>query len=175
MDNSGAFEREAVRACARFMAAAARTAPKTRGIDNIVVSIVEDRAEIKDLSRAMLEIYKRVNRANFERDAGSIENLDTIFLAGVKDNPVGLDCGFCGSPTCKEQKAKCGFCAFNAIDLGIALGSAAAIAGNLRIDNRIMYSIGRAAMETGLFQKDVIHAAGIPLCATGKNPFFDRK
>jgi uncharacterized ferredoxin-like protein len=38
-----------------------------------------------------------------------------------------------------------------------------------------MYSIGRAAMDLGLFSKDVKQALGIPLSVTGKNPFFDRK
>ncbi len=175
MNNSDIFEQKAIKSCAGFMAAAARTAPKTCGIDNVVVRVVEDQEVIKDLIRAMREIYKRINRRTFERDSGNIENLETIFLIGVKNNPSGLNCGFCGSPTCEAQKSKGGVCAFNSIDLGIAIGSAVSIASRFHIDNRVMYSIGRAAMEMKLFGEDVVHAIGVPLSVTGKNPFFDRK
>jgi uncharacterized ferredoxin-like protein len=53
--------------------------------------------------------------------------------------------------------------------------SAVAMASGLHIDNRMMYSIGRACLDLGLFGKDVKQALGIPLSITGKNPFFDRK
>ncbi len=59
------------------------------------------------------------------------------------------------------------------IDLGIALGSAVKVASELNVDNRIMYSIGRAAMKIGLMKADEIQ--GIPLSIKGKNIFFDRK
>lgn len=42
-----------------------------------------------------------------------------------------------------------------------------------RIDNRVMYSIGAAARVSGLLNADVVF--GIPLSATSKNIFFDRK
>jgi uncharacterized ferredoxin-like protein len=38
-----------------------------------------------------------------------------------------------------------------------------------------MYSIGRACLDLGIFDKGVRQALGIPLSVTGKNPFFDRK
>jgi uncharacterized ferredoxin-like protein len=38
-----------------------------------------------------------------------------------------------------------------------------------------MFTAGRAAIDLGLFPKPVRVAHGIPLSATGKNPFFDRK
>jgi uncharacterized ferredoxin-like protein len=62
---------------------------------------------------------------------------------------------------------------FQVLDLGIALGSAVKIAGELNIDNRMMYSVGVAAKELQLMDSDVI--TGIPLPITGKNPYFDRK
>ncbi len=43
-----------------------------------------------------------------------------------------------------------------------------------RIDNRMMFSIGVAALELGWFEKGVAMALGFPLSATGKSPFFDR-
>jgi len=48
-------------------------------------------------------------------------------------------------------------------------------AADRRIDCRVMYSIGRAAVDAKLLGKEVKIAYGIPLSATGKNPFFDRK
>jgi uncharacterized ferredoxin-like protein len=63
----------------------------------------------------------------------------------------------------------------NSIDLGIAACSAAAIASNLHVDTRIMYSVGRSCLDLKLFTEDVKEALGIPLSITGKSPFFDRK
>ena len=58
------------------------------------------------------------------------------------------------------------------IDLGIALGSAVKIASDLNIDNRIFYSAGLAAIQTGIMKADEVQ--GIPLSIKGKNIFFDR-
>jgi uncharacterized ferredoxin-like protein len=68
-----------------------------------------------------------------------------------------------------------GICAFNSGDLGIALGSAVSRAADLRIDNRILFTAGKAAVELGMFGDDIRIAYGIPLSVSGKNPFFDRK
>lgn len=65
-------------------------------------------------------------------------------------------------------------CSFNSGDLGIAVGSAVSVATDHRVDNRIMYSAGKAALELGLLGDGVAIAFGVPLSATGKNPFFDR-
>jgi len=62
---------------------------------------------------------------------------------------------------------------FQAMDLGIALGSAVKLASDLSVDNRIMYTIGAAAKKSGLLDSDVI--IGIPLSVSGKNIYFDRK
>lgn len=175
MRDSGKLEKEAILDCARFMAASIRTAPKTRGVDNVVSSLVADRRTIKRLAASMRRISKMEKRPGMERDAGNIDGLTAIVLVGVRDNPAGLNCGFCGCTSCRELKATGGSCAFNSIDLGIAAGSAASVAGRLHIDNRIMHSIGRAALKLGIFPRDVRQALGIPLSVTGKNPFFDRK
>ena len=63
-------------------------------------------------------------------------------------------------------------CAFQVMDLGIALGVAAKMAGELNIDNRLMYSAGAAAMNLGLLEADMIIA--LPLSVSAKNIFFDR-
>ena len=66
-------------------------------------------------------------------------------------------------------------CTFNTGDLGIAIGSAVSVAMDHRVDNRIMYTVGQAAMELRLLGDDVPVIYGIPLSISSKNPFFDRK
>jgi len=175
MKNSNELEKSAVKDVAEFMAVAARTAPKTRGIDNIEVITIEDDATKNKLCDKMREISKRENRPSMERDANSIQDSPVILAIGVISNPAGLDCGYCGYPTCAELGRTKGVCAYNSIDLGIAIDSAAGMANSFHADNRVMYSIGRACLDLGLFSSGVKQALSIPLSVTGKNPFFDRK
>lgn len=171
---SNEAEYQALEQVANLMAAAARTAPKTRGIDNIQVLILTEQ-DVKKLIPKMLEIAKRDNRPSCERDAKTLENVKVCVVIATKIEPVGLNCGFCGFKTCEELKSKGGVCAYNSMDLGIAISSAAEIASQFHIDNRLMYSVGKASLKLGLFDKKVGQAIGIPLSATGKNIFFDRK
>lgn len=175
MRHSSDLENAAVKDAAEFMALAARTAPKTRGIDNIEVVAINDGAEKERLLKKMREISAAEKRPSFERDANSCVTVPIIVVIGVKSNPAGLNCGFCGYGTCEELRRTKGACSFNSIDLGIAASSAVSAASRFYADNRIMYSIGRAAIDLGFFSKDVKQALGIPLSATGKSPFFDRK
>jgi uncharacterized ferredoxin-like protein len=55
------------------------------------------------------------------------------------------------------------------------MGSAVSVAANHRIDNRIMFSVGKAAMELGYLPKEVRVAFGIPLSTSGKSVFYDRE
>ena len=64
---------------------------------------------------------------------------------------------------------------FNTNDLGIAIGSAVSIAADDRIDCRVMFTVGKAVTELKLMDEKVKIIFGIPLSATSKNPFFDRK
>jgi uncharacterized ferredoxin-like protein len=64
-------------------------------------------------------------------------------------------------------------CIFKVADLGIAIGSAVRTAANHTVDNRVMYSVGVAALSLELLP-DCSVAFGIPVSATGKNIFFDR-
>lgn len=159
---------------AEFMCAAARTAPKAKGQDNLEI-IILTKKDIQKVRGEMKKIGKTKNAGGMKRDALNIKNTDHVVLIGTKKNTIGLNCGFCGSPTCRELEKKDGVCAYNSLDLGIALGSAAAIASKFHIDNRLMYSIGKAAITCGILSKKVFIAIGIPLSATGKNPFFDRQ
>lgn len=175
MRKSNELEKEAALRVAEFMASAARTAPKTRSIDNIEIFAIDDEETRKKLIEKMREISKRENRPSLERDANCIALSPAIIVIGAKSNPAGLNCGFCGYPTCDELKKTKGVCAYNSIDLGIATSSAASIASQFHIDNRVMYSIGKASIELKLFAEDMKQALGIPLSVTGKNPFFDRR
>ena len=93
------------------------------------------------------------------------------------------NCGGCGYGSCHEfgeaKKKLVGLdfegptCLFKALDLGIALGSAAKAANMLNVDNRIFYRIGTAAKRLG-YMPEASVIMGITLSATGKSPFFDR-
>lgn len=168
-------ENAAVKDVAEFMAASGRTAPKTRGVDNIDIIVIDKGPDKAKLIKRMKELSKKLDKPSMLRDAGSIKAASQIVVIGVRSVPAGLNCGFCGYPTCKYLAKSAGVCAYNSIDLGIAVGSAVSIAGNFHIDNRVMYSIGKAAIDLGFFGKDVKQALGIPLSVTGKSPYFDRE
>ena len=170
-------EKKAIYEVANIILAAARTAPKARGVDNIETMIVD--GEEKDaLSEKMREIAKELNgEGPFERDSHNIDNSICVVLIGVKNSPLGMKsyCGMCGLDNCSSAEKIGASCSFNNIDLGIAMGSAAAIAADNRIDNRIMYSVGKAALvKGGYFSENVRSAFGLPLSVSGKSIFFDR-
>ena len=54
------------------------------------------------------------------------------------------------------------------------MGSAVSIAADNRIDNRVLYSGGKIAVEAGFFEKGVCLAYAIPLSISTKSIFFDR-
>ena len=160
---------------AQQLCVAARTAPKARGKDLLVTAIVSG-ADKTRLANTMRDIAKRDGVAFFERDAQNVEDSPVVVLIGTRKDVIGLPhCGFCGFEDCQALSKSSGVCAFNSGDLGIALGSAVSRAADLRLDNRIMYSAGKAAVELQLLGSEVVIAYGIPLSASGKNIFFDRK
>jgi len=175
MKDASTLESSAILQVASQMAAAARTAPKTRGRDNIRIFAVDDPETQDAITKKMVEIGKRDNRPSLVRDAKTIAASPVWIVIGVASNPADLEgCGFCGKKTCDELVQSGGVCAFNSIDLGIAACSAAAIASQSRVDSRVMFSLGKACLELQLFSADVKQAIGIPLSVTGKSPFFDR-
>ena len=175
MKTSVELETTAAQHVAAMMLAAARTAPKTRGIDNIRTIAIDDEPSKQKLIAKMREIAAKEDRPSLKRDAGNIERSPTIVVIGVEANTAGLNCGFCGKPSCDALEESGGVCTFNSIDLGIATASAAEVAGRHHIDNRVMFSIGRASLDLGLLGPKVKQALGIPLSVTGKSPFFDRQ
>jgi len=171
------MEQKAAMEAAALMCAAARTAPKARGVDNILTMAVTGE-ELCLLADKMEEIANRDPAANgfFARDAGNVRASQAVVLIGAKRSFCGLShCSLCGFANCAACKAAGANCAFTTLNMGIALGSAAATAADLRMDNRIMFTIGKAAGEMGYVEdKDVIWH-GIPLSVSGKSVFFDRK
>ena len=186
ISKSDDLERQALEMGASMMALSARTAPKTRGVDSVKTMVLTE----KDLERLAAAMERKTEDKSielpiFKRDAENVRNSAAVLLVGVSRDPkrieLPLNCGACGYRDCKALLAagkRKGedftgpVCIFQAVDLGIALGSAAKLAGELNIDNRMMYTVGAAAKKLGLLDSDVI--IGIPLSATGKNPYFDR-
>lgn len=167
---------EAVLAATREIMLAIRTAPKARGLDNMTI-LIADGEDKERLAAKMEEINEQSGgkRPTFPRDAKGVKVAQAVLLIGTKIPAYGLNCGWCGFPTCEEKnKQPLVPCVFPVIDLGIGTGVAAARLSDKHIDNRIMFSMGYAAMALGWFDKEVKAAMGFPLCVSGKNPLFDR-
>lgn len=170
-------EEQAVLQAAYELCAAVRTAPKARGIDYLDTVIVTD--EDKDRLAEEMRRHCDYDETNFfYRDSKNVDASTAIVLVGSEDaktRGLGTDCSYCHYNGCADCAAQGGVCVFTMIDLGIALGSAAAMASDLHMDNRIMYTIGKAALSLGLMDPKYKVIMGIPLSVTGKNKFFDRK
>jgi len=168
-------EEQSVLNLAYAVCAAARTAPKACGVDHLDAAILtgEDKKRVTDEMRRLGET---LDAPFFSRDADNVDASGAIVLIGVKYEPRGLNqiCGICGFANCDACAAAGATCVFTGVDLGIALGSAVSIAANAHIDNRIMFTIGKAASSLGLMGEHKL-IMGIPLSVSGKSPFFDRK
>lgn len=176
MITSQQAEMEFVLETAKAMCTAARTAPKAKGMDFVRTAILT--AEDKDaLADEMDRMAEKLGMAFFHRDADNIRNSMAVVLIGHENVVRGLNesCGFCGFANCQACTQAGGSCAYTGVDLGIAVGSAVSVAAANRVDNRVMFSAGRTAMEMNLLGDGVAQAFGIPLSATGKSPYFDRK
>ena len=177
-------EIQAVSIIANLMAVSARTAPKGKGTDSIIIQTLYG-DDLLELAKKMEEIGQRIGYQFFLRDACNVRAASACVLIGCKGTQtLGLNCGGCGFATCKEmldafnsQNRETLFqgpvCAIRMADLGIALGSAAKTAQTHNADNRIFFSAGVAAMALGLLS-ECTTAYAIPLSITGKNIFFDR-
>ncbi|MCQ6962018.1 ferredoxin domain-containing protein [Methanolobus chelungpuianus] len=173
-------EIEILDSLAKAILVAARTAPKGKGIDDIVTCLL-DHDDQEELANRMEELSDIKGLKFLLRDAKNIRDSDAVVLIGLKSSgAAGLDCGACGFETCKgmleAKKVKKEFtgphCMIKYLDLGIAVGCAASKAKDLCIDNRIMYSAGAAACYFEMMDADV--AMALPLSVKGKNVFFDR-
>lgn len=154
------------------MMTAARTAPKGKGADIIEVAMVTGE-DIKKLSDKMIAMVEEHGMKFFLRDADNLLSAECVILIGTREQTPGLNCGHCGYPTCAEKRAGVP-CAVNSIDVGIAIGSACATAADHRVDTRVMFSAGMAAQRLD-WLKGCRQVFAIPVSASSKNPFFDRK
>ena len=174
--NSSTMEEQAALQTAARMCAAARTAPKAHGKDTIHTLVLTGE-EKELLAKKMEEVGLREMGEKMPtwhgRDAANVRAAQADVLIGADQKHRGVPhCGYCGFKDCSECKKAGGNCAFSYIDLGIAVSSAVSLAAQDMIDNRIMYSIGKAAAELN-YAADVMWL-GIPLSISGKNIFFDR-
>ncbi|MBR5613569.1 MAG: ferredoxin [Bacteroidaceae bacterium] len=163
---------EQVMQIARQMMTAARTAPKGKGVDVIEIALVEG-DDIRRLSEEMIAIHEENGFKFFLRDADNILNAECILLIGTREHAHGLNCGHCGFSNCAERPSGVP-CAIVSVDVGIAIGSACATAADHRVDTRVMFSAGLAAQRLD-FLKGCRQVFAIPVSASSKNPFFDRK
>ncbi|MDD1674501.1 MAG: DUF2148 domain-containing protein [Methanomicrobiales archaeon] len=176
----------AVETIARLMALSARTAPKARGVDALVVRIITGENLI--LLANEMRLYGEAHKIGyFIRDSDNIRASEACVLVGLHYHATaGLDCGGCGFKTCaamldtqvasytRETAFQGPHCVVRMTDLGIAVGSAVKTAALHNADNRVMYTVGVAALRLGWL--DGCRAGyGIPLAVTGKNVFFDRR
>ncbi len=170
------FEKETILGIAKKMALAARTAPKGRGRDTLEIMIA-DKKDIEIIAIQMDKIYNKTNKHFFKRDAENIRNCEAVLFIGSSIGSLDLPyCGFCGFKNCTEKNKHQDIpCTFNNIDLGIAIGSAVSIAADNRIDNRVLFSAGKAVLDLKMMDKTTKVIFGIGLSANSKNIFFDRK
>jgi len=168
---------------AELMMVACRTAPKSGGVDDVETVLIT--GEEKDRIAAEMERMGDERKLDgFKRDADNVKRSEAVLLVGVNGaRSFGVSCGACGQSTCQRFDAaarvsgldfKGPTCVFKVLDLGIALGSAVKIAGDLNIDNRIMYRAGTAAKRLGYLSRSTV-GMGVPISASGKSIYFDRK
>ena len=163
---------EHVLSIGRQMMTAARTAPKAKGVDIIEVAMVTDE-DIHRLSEEMRAICEENGFKFFLRDADNIQSAECVILIGTRELAQGLNCGHCGFATCAERPEGVP-CALNCVDVGIAIGSACSTAADHRVDTRVMFSAGLAAQRLNMLE-GCRQVFAIPVSASSKNPFFDRK
>lgn len=171
---------DALMTVAKLMEVAARTAPKAVGQDYIEIRILTG-PEKDAVGQDMIKISEERNKAGYRRDGQNVLDAKILVLIGLLTHPgLGIDCKGCGHRDCAsfnsagiEGDCHGPNCTHRMADLGIAVGSAAKTASMLNADNRVMERAGVAARRLGAMKSSVVY--GIPLSATGKNIFFDRK
>src|SRR5512146_2318176 len=187
---------DALRHVAQLCAVAAMTAPKSGGQlfskgakPFIETVIIEDRNTLTRLAEWLRERGNGLKDPIWFRDAETAEKLDLVLFIGLaKWYPPVYDCGACGYATCAEflrarehNKIEGSedwefpgpICQLRAIDLGIAVGSAAKIASMNNIDARCQTRIASAARHLGIIEADL--AVALSMSVSHMNIFFDRK
>ncbi len=163
---------DSVRHVAKLCAVAAMTAPKSGGqlflkggTPFIETVIVEDQITLKKLADWLRARGEKQRAAIWFRDADPAEKLDLVLFIDLAGwYPPQYDCGACGYGTCaeflearlKHKSATSADWEFNgpvwqlrAVDLGIAVGSAAKTASLNNVDTRCQTRIAAAARHLG--------------------------
>ncbi len=177
---------EIIIATAQLMCAAATTAPKTKGVNLLTAFFLlpESFGPLKGSLSQLAERYDdlRVERP-YSRDLRSLEHSECLVVLGSRRKLMdiaGCDaCGFSGEPNgCKAAARAGASCSYNSKDLGIAVCSAALVAHQRFVDNRIIDTAGRAIVNFKLYREfgteNLFDVACVALSISGKNPFFDR-
>jgi uncharacterized ferredoxin-like protein len=187
---------ESVRHVAKLCAVAAMTAPKSGGqlflkggTPFIETVLVEYKPTLKKLANWLRAQGDKHKEAIWYRDADTAEKLDLVLFIGLCGwYAPQYDCGACGYATCAEfLQAKPAHatpgsadwqfsgpvCQLRAIDLGIAIGSAAKTASLNNIDTRCQTRIAAAARHLKVIQADL--AVALSMSVSHKNIFFDKK
>jgi uncharacterized ferredoxin-like protein len=187
---------DAVRHVAKLCAVSAMTAPKSGGqlflkggTAFIETVIIDDRATLKRMADWLRERGNKHREAIWFRDADTAEKLDLVLFVGLaKWYPPQYDCGACGFGTCaefmqarpahqteasKDWEFAGPVCQIRAIDLGIAVGSAAKTASINNVDTRCQTRLAAAARHLGIIESDL--AVALSMSVTHKNIFFDKK
>ena len=176
IEDSKTAENTAILNVARQICAAARTAPKACGVDQLSTCILTEGNKEK-LAAEMDRLAKVLDRPFFNRDANNVRACQAVVLLGITLEQRGLNeaCKLCRNNNCAECARNNGVCIFAPMDLGIALGSAVALAADNRMDTRIIFSAGQAARSLKILPKELEIVMAIPLSVSAKSPFFDRK
>ena len=121
---------EAVVQAAKQICMAAVTAPKACGRDTVTCGVLTG-DEVRRLAEEMVRMEREVPNCKpiFVRDAELVSQCPAVVLLGCRGQSRGLTpCGLCGHENCGACHAAGGHCAFDDMDLGIAIGSACAMA-----------------------------------------------
>ena len=187
---------ESVRHVAKLCAVAAMTAPKSGGqlflkggTPFIETVIIEEKNTLKKMADWLRAEGDKHKEAIWHRDADTAEKLDLVLFIGLCGwYPPQYDCGACGYATCAEfLQARPQYrtpgppdwqfdgpvCQLRALDLGIAVGSAAKAASLNNVDTRCQTRIAAAARHLKVIQADL--AVALSMSVSHKNIFFDKK
>lgn len=169
--------KDALLSTAKRMCAAAQTAPKGHGVDSILTYILtgDEKEQLAcEMERLGTEYMGAEMPTWYGRDANCVRKAGAVVVIGAKHIRRGMSrCGQCGFENCAANTAAGGRCADTFMDLGIAIGSAVSVAGDDRIDNRIMFSIAQTLRQMPEYGPEYVWY-GIPLSISSKNIFMDR-
>ncbi len=173
IDTREIIEQEVI-SLAKTISLSAITAPKARGVDNLEIKIAYGE-DLMRLSEELKRLHQKTGQEFLLRDSNNVLQSQAVILVGSKTKVLGLDCGYCGFPSCKdkEENAPLAPCFFNSNDLGIAIGSMCSKIADHRIDSRVMFSVGLAAKELSMLPESSTVLA-IVMSVSSKSVFFDR-